>query len=69
MTQLNTMLCQLRLSGLKDTLPVRLQEAVSNRLAHEEFLTLVLQDELNVRHQRQICQRPSGLDPLSPVQN
>ncbi len=57
MNQLQSLLHDLRLSGLRDTLSVRLQEAASNRLAHEEFLTLVLQDEVNVRHQRQIQRR------------
>ena len=57
MNQLHSLLHHLRLSGLRDTLPVRLQEAASNRPPHEEFLTLVLQDEINVRHQRQIQRR------------
>jgi DNA replication protein DnaC len=44
----------LRLSGLLAGLDVRLQEASSNRLSHVEFLELVLQDELAVRHDRAI---------------
>ena len=48
---------QLRLGGLAESLPIRLQEAQSNRLAHAEFLELVLQDELAVRRQRQIERR------------
>jgi DNA replication protein DnaC len=51
---LNDMLKQLRLSGLIQSLDVRLQEATSNRLNHAEFLELVLQDELAVRRERQI---------------
>ena len=47
---LETTLKQLRLSGLCQTLGVRLQEAAANRLGHAEFLELILQDELNVRH-------------------
>ena len=62
MNQLHSLLHELRLSGLKDTLSVRLQEAASNRLAHEEFLTLVLQDEVNVRLQRQIQRRVKVAD-------
>ena len=57
MNQLQSLLHDLRLSGLADTLPVRLQEAAASRLAHEEFLALVLQDEVNVRQQRQIQRR------------
>jgi DNA replication protein DnaC len=54
---LSDALKQLRLSGLSSTLEVRLQEAQSNRLAHAEFLELVLADELAVRQERQIARR------------
>ena len=37
----------LRLSGLAETLDVRLQEASGNHLTHAEFLELILQDELS----------------------
>lgn len=47
----------LRLSGLAETLDVRLQEAGGNHLTHAEFLELILQDELLVRKQRQIARR------------
>jgi hypothetical protein len=43
---------QLRLSGLAESLEVRLSEASGNRLDHAEFLELILQDELNVRLSR-----------------
>ncbi|HUY88367.1 MAG TPA: IS21-like element helper ATPase IstB [Pirellulales bacterium] len=48
---------QLRLSGLAETLDVRLQEAAGHQLSHAEFLELVLQDELLVRDQRLIGRR------------
>lgn len=48
---------QLRLSGLAQSLEVRLSEASGNRLDHAEFLELILQDELNVRSSRQIGRR------------
>jgi len=48
---------QLRLSGLAQSLDVRLQEATANRLSHKEFLELILQDELNIRHQRMLARR------------
>lgn len=48
---------RLRLSGLASSLEVRLQEAQSNRLDHAEFLELILQDELAVRHDRLIARR------------
>jgi DNA replication protein DnaC len=54
---LETMLRQLRLSGLAQTLDVRLQEAAGHQLNHAEFLELVLQDELLVRSERLIQRR------------
>src|ERR1700733_698167 len=48
---------QLRLSGLADSLEVRLSEASGNRLDHAEFLELILQDELNVRSSRLVARR------------
>ena len=54
--QLHQALKQLRLSGLASSLDLRLQEAIGNNLAHEEFLELLLQDELNIREQRTIKQ-------------
>lgn len=44
----------LRLSGMIETLDVRLQEAAGNSLNHSEFLELILQDEMLVRKERQI---------------
>ena len=54
---LRTMLKQLRLSGLAQSLEVRLQEAAGHNLTHAEFLELVLQDELLVRGDRLIERR------------
>jgi DNA replication protein DnaC len=48
---------KLRLSGLLQSLEIRLQEARGNNLGHAEFLELVLQDELNIRQQRFIERR------------
>jgi DNA replication protein DnaC len=62
MTPLQTPLRQLRLSGLAQTLDVRLQEAAASRLGHAEFFELLLQDELNVRHQRQLERRTKAAD-------
>ena len=54
---LQSALRKLRLSGLSQTLDVRLQEAAGNRLNHAEFLELVLQDELTIRADRQVNRR------------
>jgi DNA replication protein DnaC len=48
---------QLRLSGLLESLEIRLQEAAGNGLSHGEFLELILQDELAVRSNRQLERR------------
>ena len=61
-SHLETTLKQLRLSGLAQTLSVRLQEAGANRLSHGEFLELILQDELNVRQQRMLARHTKAAD-------
>lgn len=59
---LDQTLRQLRLSGLLQTLSVRLQEAAANRLSHAEFLELILQDELAVRQGRVLSRRTKTAD-------
>jgi DNA replication protein DnaC len=55
--QLVSKLKQLRLSGLISTLEVRLTEAVGNQLNHQEFLELIVNDELAIRDDRAIARR------------
>ena len=55
--RLQSVLRQLRLSGLANTLDVRLQEAAGHQLTHAEFLELILQDELAVRNDRLLERR------------
>src|SRR6201999_2690644 len=62
MSNLENPLKHLRLSGLLQTLDVRLQEAVANRLGHAEFLELICQDEINVRQQRLMERRTKAAD-------
>jgi DNA replication protein DnaC len=45
---------QLRLSGLLESLEIRLQEAAGHGLDHAEFLELIVQDELAVRGNRKL---------------
>ena len=59
---LDNALKELYLSGLRQTLEVRLQEAAANRLSHAEFLELLMQDELNVRHQRRLARRTQAAE-------
>jgi DNA replication protein DnaC len=47
----------LRLSGMKETLDIRLEEATGHSLTHGEFLELILQDELLVRKERRMNRR------------
>jgi hypothetical protein len=46
---LQTTLRKLRLSGLAQSLEIRLQEAAGHNLTHAEFLELIFQDELAIR--------------------
>ena len=52
-----TLLKKLRLSGMTQSLDLRLHEAQSSALTHREFFELMLQDELNVRADRQVARR------------
>jgi len=54
---LHQALKKLRLSGLIESLDVRLHEAQSHQLSHAEFLELVLQDELALRSDRLLKRR------------
>ena len=53
---------KLRLGGLAEALETRLLEAASNRLAHDEFLELLFQDELAVREGRTAARRFKNAD-------
>ena len=53
---------KLRLSGLASTLEVRLQEATGNQLNHQEFLELIVNDELAIRDDRAIARRIKKAD-------
>ncbi len=54
---LQSALRKLRLSGLAQSLEIRLQEAAGHSLSHAEFLELILQDELAIRGERLIQRR------------
>lgn len=55
--QLDARLRHLRLSGMVQALPVRLQQATSAPLPHLEFLELLVEDELNRRADRLFSRR------------
>jgi len=52
-----TSLRNLKLSGMAQSLEIRLQEAQSHQLSHAEFLELAVQDEVLLRSDRQIARR------------
>jgi len=54
---LQTGMRKLRLSGMLESLDLRLQEASGNGLTHGEFLELIVQDELDIRRQRLMSRR------------
>lgn len=54
---LREQLKELRLSGLSQSLEIRLHEAKPSKLDHAEFLEMILADELVVRRDRQIERR------------
>jgi len=68
-THLDTNLKQLRLPGIRENLAIRLQEAQAAQLGHEQFLELLIQDELALRNDRKIARalkaaRFTNLKPL-----
>jgi DNA replication protein DnaC len=62
---------KLRLSGLLESLEVRLHEAQSHQLNHLEFLELIVQDELAVRADRQRERRvkAAGFREVKPLED
>ena len=68
---MHTALKKLRLSGMAQSLDVRLQEASGNGLNHSEFLELILQDELAVRAEGLISRRvkAAAFRELKPLED
>lgn len=57
MEQLQYQLKAIRLSGMADALPMRLQEARANDLPHVDFLAHLVEDECNKRQDRLLNKR------------
>lgn len=55
MPELNPMLKQLRLSGILDSLEIRNRQAIEEKMAHTDFLALILQDEIARRSQKRLA--------------
>jgi len=57
MEQLQYQLKSIRLSGMASALPVRIQEARANDMPHLDFLTTLVEDELDKRKERLLTRR------------
>ena len=55
--QLDARLRHLRLSGMAEALPIRLQQAAGAALPHRDFLELLVEDEMNRRSDRLFARR------------
>lgn len=68
---MTNMLKELRLSGMRRTVDVRIQEAAGNQLSHNEFLELILRDELNTRknHRMQRRVKAAGFRELQQLED
>lgn len=55
--ELTPLLKSLRLSGILDSIEVRNRQAIDERLAYSEFLTLLIQDECARRDQKKLTMR------------
>jgi DNA replication protein DnaC len=55
--ELTSLLKQLRLSGILDSLEARNRQAIEGKLAYTDFLAMLLQDEIARREQRKFAQR------------
>jgi hypothetical protein len=53
----NRALCQLRLSGVADSLELRLRQAQAEKLAPLDFLSTLINDELTRRQDRLLERR------------
>ena len=54
MTTIKSQLTRLKMSGISDTLEIRLLEAQNNKLSYSDLLTLLLNDELEKRQERKL---------------
>lgn len=70
-SQLEPLLKSLKLGGMLETLEVRNQEAVSRKASYLDFLTLILEDEIERRKsvKLKILLRRAGFDPNKTLEN
>lgn len=70
MHQLTGLLKSLRLSGIMETLEVRNKEAIQRKISYIEFLTLLMQDEIERRNQVRLAirLRKASFDPTKTLE-
>ena len=70
MHQLTPLLKSLRLSGIMETLEVRNKEAIERKISYIEFLTLLVQDEIERRNQARLATRlrRASFDPTKTLE-
>lgn len=71
MHQLTQLLKSLRLSGIMETLEVRNKEAIERKVTYIEFLTLLMQDEIERRNQARLATRlrRASFDPAKTLES
>jgi DNA replication protein DnaC len=69
--QIKTQLKSLKLSGILNSLDIRLLEAQQNQLAYSEFLSLILSDEIETREMRKFQRlfQQSGMGTPKTLEN
>ena len=70
MTLLRPKLTRLKLSGVLETLPDRMQQAMSEKWPYSQFLDALVSDEVERRDHKQLSRRlsKSGLDPQKTLE-
>jgi len=71
MHQLIPLLKSLRLSGIMETLELRNKEAINRKISYIEFLTLLIQDEIERRNQARLATRlrRASFDPTKTLES
>ncbi len=70
-SQLEPMLKSLKLGGMLETLEIRNQEAISRKVSYFDFLTLLLEDEIERRKAGKLKEmlRRAAFDPNKTLEN
>lgn len=71
LTDIKNQLSRLKMSGMLNTLEIRLQEAQSNELSYSQLLTILFNDEIEKRQQNRLKRliRKAGIDHQQTLEN